>query len=127
MKILTGEYEPDGGTIEIDGETHEKLNPRQARALGVRMINQEILDAPTLSVAENISLGRLPTAVGRFQAMRKRALAVLGDMEINLDVDAPVGTLRTGERQVVEIARALSDEARVHPGRTNLRPVPRGS
>src|ERR1700744_1460331 len=75
MKILTGEYEPDGGTIEIDGETHQKLNPRQARALGVRMINQEILDAPTLSVAENISLGRLPTSHGIVskRTMRKRA------------------------------------------------------
>jgi ribose transport system ATP-binding protein len=115
MKILTGEYEPDGGSIEIDGQAHHKLDPRKARALGIRMISQEILDAPTLSVAENISLGRLPNSHGVFskRTMRKRALEVLDDMQIKMDVDALVGTLRSGERQVVEIARALSDEARV--------------
>jgi ribose transport system ATP-binding protein len=115
MKILTGEYEPDGGSIGIGGEEHRKINPRLARALGIRMINQEILDAPTLSVAENISLGRLPGRHGLVSKrdMRDRAITTLADMEIDLDIDAPVGSLRAGQRQVVEIARALSDEARV--------------
>ncbi|HEY2651370.1 MAG TPA: sugar ABC transporter ATP-binding protein [Solirubrobacteraceae bacterium] len=115
MKILTGEYEPNDGSIEIDGASFSKVNPRLGRALGIRMINQEILDAPTLSVAENISLGRLPNHRGVIskRAMRRRALRTLADMEIKMDVDAPVGSLRTGQRQVVEIARTLSDEARV--------------
>ncbi len=115
MKILTGEYEPNEGSIEIDGESFAKINPRRGRALGIRMINQEILDAPTLSVAENISLGRLPNHRGVIskRVMRRRALQTLADMEIKMDVDAPVGSLRTGQRQMVEIARALSDEARV--------------
>ena len=115
MKILTGDYEADDGSIEIDGRSYEKLNPRQARALGIRMISQELQDAGTLSVAENISLGRLPTrgiVISR-RAMRKRAETVLHDMDVDLDVDMPVGQLRTGQRQVVEIARALSDEAHV--------------
>jgi ribose transport system ATP-binding protein len=91
------------------------MNPRRARALGIRMISQEIQDAPTLSVAENISLGRLPGRNGLVsrRAMRRRALAVLRDMGIEMDIDVPVGSLRAGERQVVEIARVLSDEARV--------------
>src|ERR1700727_1728181 len=114
MKILTREYEPTEGSIEIGGESFAKINPRRARALGIRMINQEILDAPTLSVAENISLGRLPNHRGVIskRAMRRRALQTLAEMEIEMDVDAPVGSLRTGQRQVVEIARVLSDEAR---------------
>jgi ribose transport system ATP-binding protein len=91
------------------------MNPRRARALGIRMISQEIQDAPTLSVAENISLGRLPGPRGLVsrRAMRRRARDVLRDMGIDMDVDTPVGSLRAGERQVVEIARVLSDEARV--------------
>ena len=115
MKILTGEYEPDGGSIEINGESYPKIDPRRARALQIRMINQEILDAPTLSVAENISLGRLPNKRGVIssRAIRERAVATLRDMDIEMDVDVLVGTLRTGQRQVVEIARALSDDARV--------------
>jgi ribose transport system ATP-binding protein len=94
---------------------HTELNPRSARAAGVRMIYQEFQDAPTLSVAENISLGRLPARGGwvNKRELRRRAVAVLRQMGVELDPDRPVGSLRVGERQVVEIARALSDEAKV--------------
>src|SRR6516225_3209971 len=64
VKILAGEYSPDEATIEIDGQTYEQMDPRSARAAGIRMIFQEFQDAGTLSVAENISLGRLPTHGG---------------------------------------------------------------
>src|SRR5205823_782161 len=60
VKILAGDYVPDAGEIEIGGERFSHLTPISARAAGVRMIHQEFQDAPTLSVAENISLGRLP-------------------------------------------------------------------
>ena len=116
VKILAGEYSPDEATIEIDGQTYEQMDPRSARAAGIRMIFQEFQDAGTLSVAENISLGRLPTHGGVVVSrsrMRKRAADVLGQMNAHLDLDADVGTLRVGERQLVEIARALSDEAKV--------------
>src|SRR5216683_2649329 len=95
---------------------YSEMNPRSARAAGIRMIFQEFQDASTLSVAENVSLGRLPTRGGFVVSksrMRKRAARVLGEMNVELDLDAPVGSLRIGERQVVEIARALSDEAKV--------------
>jgi ribose transport system ATP-binding protein len=94
---------------------HTELNPRSARAAGVRMSYQEFQDAPTLSVAENISLGRLPARGGwvNKRELRRRAVAVLRQMGVELDPDRPVGSLRVGERQVVEIARALSDEAKV--------------
>jgi ribose transport system ATP-binding protein len=116
VKILAGEYSPDEAQIEISGDTYAEMNPRSARAAGIRMIFQEFQDAGTLSVAENVSLGRLPTRGGFLvskQRMRKRAARVLDEMNVELDLDAPVGSLRIGERQVVEIARALSDEAKV--------------
>ncbi len=115
VKILAGEYSPDEAHIEIGGEVYGAMNPRSAHAAGIRMISQEFQDAPTLSVAENISLGRLPTRSGLVskRLMRKRAAQVLDDMQVELDLDAPVASLRIGERQVVEIARALSGEAGV--------------
>ena len=115
VKIIAGDYVPDAGEITIGDETFAHLTPISARAAGVRMIHQEFQDAPTLTVAENISLGRLPARKGivQWRAVRQRAEKVLGQMDVDLDPSAPVGDLRVGERQIVEIARALSDDARV--------------
>jgi ribose transport system ATP-binding protein len=115
VRILAGDYTPSAGEIEIAGETYKHLTPVSARAAGVRMIYQEFQDAPTLTVAENISLGRLPQSGGfvRWREVRQRAVKVLGQMGVDLHPDRLVGTLRIGERQIVEIARALSDDARV--------------
>jgi ribose transport system ATP-binding protein len=115
VRILAGDYTPNAGEIEIGGQTYKHLTPITARAAGVRMIYQEFQDAPTLTVAENISLGRLPQAGGfvRWREVRARAVEVLGQMGVELDPARLVGTLRIGERQIVEIARALSDDARV--------------
>jgi ribose transport system ATP-binding protein len=79
------------------------------------MIHQEFPDAPTLTVAENISLGRLPARAGvvRWGKVNERAKAILDQMGVVLDPDTRVGALRVGERQIVEIAKALSDHARV--------------
>jgi ribose transport system ATP-binding protein len=115
VKILAGDYVPDAGEITIGEQRFSHLTPRSARAAGIRMIHQEFPDAPTLSVAENISLGRLPAHRGlvRWRAVRDRAKAVLDEMGVDLDPGVPVGSLRLGERQIVEIAKALSDDARV--------------
>src|SRR5215510_3482702 len=115
VKILAGDYVPDSGEIEIGEHRFAHLSPISARTAGVRMIHQEFQDAPTLTVAENISLGRLPNrrSIVRWKAVRQRAERVLEQMGVELDPSAPVGSLRIGERQVVEIARALSDQARV--------------
>jgi len=115
VKILVGDYTADAGEFTIDGERLDHLNPIMTRAAGVRMIHQEFQDAPALTVAENISLGRLPATRGvvHWRQARRRAERVLDQMGVHLDPDATVGSLRIGERQIVEIARALSDEARV--------------
>jgi ribose transport system ATP-binding protein len=114
VKIVAGDYQPDAGTIVVGGEPFAALDPVAARRLGVKMIFQELADAPTLSVAENISLGRWPNHRGvlRWGEVRRRARRVLDQLGVELDLDEPVGGLSVGERQIVEIARALSDEAR---------------
>src|ERR687893_49016 len=114
VKIIAGDYQPDSGTITIGGSSYDHLTPISARQLGIRMIFQELTDAGSLSVAENISLGRLPNRAGivRWREVRRRARRVLEQLDVPLDIDRPVSTLRIGERQIVEIARALSDEAR---------------
>lgn len=115
VKILSGDYQADAGTVEIGGTEHTALTPISARALGIRMIYQELNDAPTLTVAENICLGKLPATAGfvHWRSVRKTARRILSELEVDLDIDAPMSTLRVGERQVVEIARAMVDQAKV--------------
>ena len=115
VKILAGDYVPDGGTIDIDGDQSTSLTPVLARRAGVRMISQEFQDAGTLTVAENISLGRWPTRGGvvNWRDVNRRAADVLSTMGVSIRPDDVVGDLRVGERQIVEIARALADQARI--------------
>jgi ribose transport system ATP-binding protein len=114
VKIAAGDYQPDHGEIVIGDQAYAALNPVTARSLGIRMIFQELADAGSLSVAENISLGRWPGRRGivSWRALRRRAQQVLADLDVDIDPGRRVDSLRIGERQVVEIARALTDEAR---------------
>ena len=115
VKIASGVYTADAGTIRIAGNSHPSLTSREAREMGVAIISQEFQDAATLSVAENISLGALPANRGfvRWREVRRRAVEILEALEVDIDPDRVVGDLRLGERQIIEIARALSREARV--------------
>ncbi len=116
VKILAGSYRPDAGQILIDGVSHTELDPVLAKKAGIAMIFQEIADAPDLTVAENLSLGRWPKRYGAvdWKAMRRTArdaMEMLGGTDI--DVDAPVGSLSIGQRQLLEIARNLTGDARI--------------
>ena len=118
VRVVAGAHAPDAGTLEFTDssgavDTVASLDPISARRRGIRMIFQELSDAPDLTVAENISLGHWPSRTGvvSWRGMRRRARRVLDSMGVDLDLDAVVGGLRIGERQIVEIARALSDEA----------------
>lgn len=115
VKILAGDIEPTSGSIDIRGTKLAKLDVYQARRLGVRMIFQELNDAPALSVAENIFLGQWPHS-GPFVSwneMAEKAKAVLDRLEVDIPVDAIAGQLRVGERQLLEIARALTQDTKV--------------
>ena len=115
VKIIAGDYTADAGEIIIDEVSYPSLTPIAARDLGVAIIFQEFQDAPTLSVAENISLGRLPNRLGvvDWRVVRDRARKILKELDVDIDPTRRVSTLRVGERQIIEIARALSRKARL--------------
>ncbi|HVW20335.1 MAG TPA: sugar ABC transporter ATP-binding protein [Opitutaceae bacterium] len=116
MAILAGALAPDRGEIRLDGRPVRFRDPREARAAGIAIIFQELSQVPGLSIAENIFLGREPVnALGLVDPARRRreAAAWLARLEVGLDPDLPVASLRVGERQMVEIAKALSLRARV--------------
>ncbi len=115
VKIIAGDYSPDDGEIIVGEHRVNALDPVRSRALGIRMIFQELSDAGSLTVAENICLGRWPNRAGRvsWSAMRSQARAALAELDADIDVRRPVESLRVGERQLVEIARALADAAQI--------------
>lgn len=115
VKILSGVYVPDSGDVMVGAQRFDQLDPRLARELGIAIVSQEFQDAPPLTVAENISLGRLPSRAGlvSWRKVRQRAKEILDQLEVDIDAEAVVGSLRVGERQIVEIARALATDARV--------------
>lgn len=115
VKIISGDYQPSAGTITAGGQTFDRLDPITARAQGIKMIYQEINDAGSLTVAENIFLGRWPSSHGvvKWREVRARAAQILNELEVDIDPAARMSSLRIGERQVIEIARALSDKASI--------------
>ena len=116
MKVLSGAYPADGGEIRIDGELIERPTPPRMIELGVAVIYQEMMIAPHLTVAENLFLGRLPR--GRlglvdWAAAAKRSTAIMARLGFRVDPRARLDTLSVAQRQMVEIARALSRNARL--------------
>ncbi len=114
-KILAGEIVPDDGTIEIDGEPVTLADPASAHRAGIAVIYQELNYVPTLTVAENVLLGRLPRRgpIVDWDAVNREARTILAPLAPHLDPRRPVASLPVAERQIVEIARALSLDARV--------------
>ena len=116
MKILSGAVRADAGEILLDGAPVELSSPLRARRLGISTIYQELSLVPHLSVAENIFLGKTPTrwaGVVDFGRMRVDARRILDGLGAAIDCDAPVHSLRLAQQQMVEVARALSDDARL--------------
>lgn len=117
MKILTGVYTADAGDILLDGQKVDIADPNAAEALGVAMIFQEFSLVPTLTVAQNIFLKREPRraaglVIDDAEAVR-RARAILDELGEDIDPTTPVEQLSVGMCQVVEIAKALSKNARI--------------
>ncbi len=117
IKVASGVYEPDSGEIIIGGQPVRLGSPRDAQSHGIATIYQELLLYPELSVAENIFMGHAPrTRLGAIDwaTMRSRSLEILASLNIDdMDVTRKVGSLTVGNRQRVEIAKALSMNARV--------------
>jgi ribose transport system ATP-binding protein len=115
IKILSGAYQRDSGTIRMDGDDVEISNPSHALALGIITIYQETSLCGELSVAENIFMGRLPRSgpFVQWQGLYDDAQKLLDQLETPFDARSRLGDLSTAQRQMVEIARALSMNARV--------------
>ena len=115
MKILSGVYTRDSGTMTIFGQECGDLNTKQAQALGVAIIHQELNMCPHLTVAENMFLGRekMKGFMVDKKGMEAEAAAILSDLKIDIDPGEMVGNLPVSKQQMVEIAKALSINARV--------------
>ncbi len=116
VKILAGVHAPDSGTIMLDGVEVEIPDPVTARLLGIAVVHQEPRLFPDLSVAENVFLAHPPTrrfGAISWAAMRQMAAAIFGELGVHLDVGATVRGLSMADQQLIEIAKALSVDARV--------------
>lgn len=116
IKVLSGAYKPDaGGEILIDGQQIATGSPIKSRANGIAVIYQELSLAPNLTVAENIFLGDEPCRLGFVDrpAMNRLAEGILTRLGVPFSPKARISSLSLGERQMVEIARALSTSARI--------------
>ncbi len=117
IKILSGIIQPDGGTMTLDGAAYAPASPSEAMARGIRVVHQEFSLLPSLSIAENLLFERLPRRFGIFvdtPVLMRRAQELLALVGLEgLDPRLQVGTLGVAQQQLIEIARALADDARV--------------
>ncbi|MRH28444.1 ATP-binding cassette domain-containing protein [Microbacterium sp. SYP-A9085] len=115
IKMIAGVHEPDSGQILLDGVPVRIPHARAAEALGIATIHQELNLVPSLSVAENVLLGRTPERLGMVdrRELRRRAQAALDKIGLTVDPATPVSDLGIAQQQLVEIAKALSVDARV--------------
>lgn len=117
LKILSGVYRPTAGEVRVDGVAQAFRNPDDARRAGIAMIHQELQQVPNLTVAQNMFLGNSITTLGGLVVKRReqerRAAEVLSLIDAGIDPSQPISSLRVAQRQVVEIARALLNKARI--------------
>jgi rhamnose transport system ATP-binding protein len=116
VKILTGVYRPDQGSVRAQGRELHLESPQQAWRHGIAAVYQDTALFDELSVAENLFIGHLATRSGGWldwRTMRERAQESLARLEADFDVEAPLGVLSVAQKHLVAIARALTHEARV--------------
>ncbi|MFI6803636.1 sugar ABC transporter ATP-binding protein [Streptomyces luteogriseus] len=109
IKVLTGVYSLDGGTITLDGKAVRIGSPLQAQHAGISTVYQEVNLCPNLSVAENIFIGREPTRAGRIQwkQIRKQAAEMVDRLGLDIDVTAPLSSYPLAVQQLVAIVRSV--------------------
>jgi ABC-type sugar transport system ATPase subunit len=115
VRILAGAQNPDAGHLEVGGTAHGQLTARRARKLGISTVPQRRELVMTLTVAENIMLGDLPSRASlvRWRPVRVLAAAALRDLGLDIDVDALAGDLTVAEQTMVEVAREVRRGGRV--------------
>jgi ribose transport system ATP-binding protein len=116
IKILSGAHQADAGEIVVGGERIARPSPQRMLELGISVIYQEMMLAPHLTVAENLCLGRLPTnryGLVDWTSARRASLATMARLGFDVDPGARIDSLSVAQRQMVEIAGALSRNARL--------------
>lgn len=115
MKVISGQYQPDAGTIHFRGEVCKFLSPAESETAGIAIIHQELNLVPHLSVAENIFLAREPRKAWLIDrgALRRNAQQCLDRLGLDIQPDTLVKTLSVAQQQMVEIAKALSLNAQI--------------
>lgn len=116
VKILTGIYQPDAGEIRIDGRACAFESPREAWSAGITAIHQETVMFDELTVAENVFMGHMPVRSGRlvdWRAINKRTADLLARLDADFAPETPMKRLGVAQKHIVEIARALSHDARI--------------
>lgn len=116
VKVLSGVYTKDEGEIRLFGQAVEDLTPKKAQELGVAIIHQELNLCRHLTVAQNIFLGREKVTAGKVlkeREMNREAAKILERLNIEIDPNTTVGDLAVSKQQMVEIAKALSTNAKV--------------
>ncbi len=116
IKIIAGLYQQDGGSIEVEGVAVEFHSPADSLEHRIKVVYQELDLVPDLSIAENVFLGNLPKK--RFgaidwQTLNARTGELLLDLGLDIDPETPISALTVAQQQLVEIARALSRQARI--------------
>ncbi len=115
LKILGGQYRPDGGQLRINGVAQQFHSASDALRAGVAIIHQELQYVAELTVTENILLGRLPTRLGLVDKKQARRMVStrLAEMGVELDPDARLSDLSIAQRQMVEICKAILQDAQI--------------
>jgi ribose transport system ATP-binding protein len=115
MKILVGLFQPTSGTITLRGEPYKPKNPREAKALGLSIVFQELSLCRNLSVAENILATHEPNRFGfiKERDLNAQAAQIVAELGLPIDVRTQVGNLSIAQRQLIEIAKGLSHPADV--------------
>ncbi|MBT2407874.1 MULTISPECIES: sugar ABC transporter ATP-binding protein [unclassified Streptomyces] len=115
IKVLTGVYEPDGGEVVLNGRPVRIAGPPQAQQAGISTVYQEVNLCPNLSVAENILIGREPRRFGliHWSELRSRAARLVADLDLDIDVTAPLNSYSIAVQQLVAIVRAMDVSAKV--------------
>ncbi|MCP9949721.1 ATP-binding cassette domain-containing protein [Actinomadura madurae] len=115
IKVLTGVYQADSGTVAIGGSGTAIQGPLHAQRLGISTVYQEVNLCPNLSVAENIFIGREPRRLGRIDwaAVNRRSTELLARLDLDLDVTAQLGSYSLAVQQLVAIVRAVDLQAKV--------------
>ncbi len=116
VKVITGVHQPDSGEIYLDGQLICLDDPRDATSRGISAIYQELSIFPDLDIAENIFVGRRPTIAGGvvdWRKMYRESEKLLDQLGVHLDLKIKARTLSIAQQQMVEIARALSMNARI--------------